>query len=51
MDVTQNHFEMEASDNILVDDIDSESIGSYGWLLMSLKTSKVSQIIFLDYEI
>ena len=35
-DMTQNHFEMEASDSILVDEIDNESIGSYGWLLDEL---------------
>ena len=36
-DIIQNHFEMEASDNIIVDDIDNESIGSYGSLLDELE--------------
>ena len=36
-DRTENHFESEASDYILVDDIDNDSIGSYGWLLDELE--------------
>jgi len=37
VDMAQNHFELKARDSIVVDDIDNESIRSYGWLLDELE--------------